>query len=174
MNGLKKKFKSFLFPQNRNVKKYEFWKDVIASIEYNYKASAFKGKTLLPVDKSTILQCTCEWLAFWSVIFEINFVSLEFCGESLRRPVEDEPLWLRYLWLDLLFRISFENHTRCFLCKTFDVLLIRVISLPQVMCFGCIDVSKWIVLQVKVKNTQIIMIFRRNSSNIWCITIIPV
>uniref|UniRef100_UPI00398F0CBA 5'-nucleotidase domain-containing protein 1 n=1 Tax=Pristiophorus japonicus TaxID=55135 RepID=UPI00398F0CBA len=31
-----------LLDQNRNVKKYEFWKDVIASIEYNYKASAFK------------------------------------------------------------------------------------------------------------------------------------
>ncbi|GCC28777.1 hypothetical protein chiPu_0007211 [Chiloscyllium punctatum] len=32
-----------ILDQNRTVKKYEFWKDVIASIEYNYKASAFKG-----------------------------------------------------------------------------------------------------------------------------------
>ncbi|XP_072411750.1 5'-nucleotidase domain-containing protein 1 isoform X3 [Chiloscyllium punctatum] len=31
-----------ILDQNRTVKKYEFWKDVIASIEYNYKASAFK------------------------------------------------------------------------------------------------------------------------------------
>ncbi|XP_048452983.1 5'-nucleotidase domain-containing protein 1 [Rhincodon typus] len=33
-----------ILDQNRTVKKYEFWKDVIASIEYNYKASAFKAQ----------------------------------------------------------------------------------------------------------------------------------
>lgn len=34
----------FFFQQNNGQKAFDFWKDIVAGIQHNYKMSAFKGK----------------------------------------------------------------------------------------------------------------------------------